>query len=320
MRWGINLPTTGPLAGARSIATVAERAEKLGFASVWASDHVVLPTESTSRHPSGRYGADAWDPGMRWFEPLLALCWAAAHTEEVRLGTSILILPQRSTLLVAKQVATLDQFAEGRVVLGVGSGWVEEEFALLGHGFADRGPRMSEAIALLRAAWSEEVVAFSGRFHADIPFGMGPKPYGRRALPVLIGGTSQRALARVAEIGSGWHPSNLDPAAVGEHLARLDTLLAGAGRSRDDLELVVRCPREIRGTDLVLAAAEYEALGAEELVVEIDYSDGDLATSLQRIERLAVDVLALPRHTMRRPHATTTRPHPPTRDPDERKR
>jgi probable F420-dependent oxidoreductase len=310
MRWGINLPTKGTLAGPRSISAVAGLAEKLGFSSVWASDHVVLPTESTSRHPSGRYSADVWDPGVSWFEPLLALCWAAAYTEKTRLGTSILILPQRDTLLVAKQVATLDQFCQGRVILGVGSGWIPEEFALLGHDFVDRGPRMSEAIKLLRAAWSDEVVTFSGRFHPDIPFGMGPKPHGRRDVPVLIGGTSQPALTRVAEVGSGWHPSNLPPAAMAEHLTRLDALLAREGRSRDELEVVVRCPPHLRGAALMRAAAEYEVLGAQELVVEIDYSEGDLASSLEKIERLAAEALG-----NSRPHGVAIAAHD-----EERKR
>ena len=289
MQWGINLPTKGDLAHPDAIRIVAEFAEARGLSTVWASEHIAIPHVASSTHPGDSFGANAWDPAMPWFEPLLSLCWAAAYTERIRLGTSILVLPLRPTLLVAKLVASLDQLSRGRVVLGVGSGWLEEEFTLLGESFSDRGKRMTEAIRLLREAWSREVVEFDGEFHASIPFGAGPKPFQHGGVPVLVGGHSERALQRVAAVGDGWHPSGLGPDQLQERLNRLDAFLEQRGRSRTDLRFVVRCPpatKEMSAAEVADLVTAYQELGADELLIEIDYADADLEASLQRVEAL----------------------------------
>lgn len=285
MECGITLPGTGPLATPEALTAVATRAEAAGFTSLWATDHVAIPVQSASRYPYSTDGRMPWTPTIPYLDALTALNWVAAVTRRVRLGTSILVLPMRPPLLVAKTVATLDHLSGGRMILGVGVGWLAEEFALLGQSFRDRGRRTVEAIRVMKACWSDDPVSFRGRFYHLPPFAMAPKPAQGARLPVLGGGESDAALRRVAEACDGWHPLGLTPDQVKDRLSRLAEFTARAGRSMADLFLTARTGRAIALTRDV--AARYEGAGVRLVVADVDYRQVSLADVLAHIERLA---------------------------------
>lgn len=285
MKFGLTIPNSGHLATPSDLRTAARGVEALGYDSVWVTDHVLLPMENQSVYPYSADGRVTWDTSIDWLDCFVALTWVAAATTRVGLGTSVLILPMRPTLLVANLAASLDHLAPGRLTLGLGSGWLEEEFALLGQSFGDRGPRMTEAVELLRAAWTPGPVDFTGRFHASIPFEMEPSPGPEGGIRVLIGGHSNPALRRVAAVGDGWHPTNLAPEQLAERLDYLDGQLGEHGRTRRDVQVVVRPGGSTRvSAELV---QQYEALGVEELVLDVDWRGLSLTAALQEAEQLA---------------------------------
>jgi alkanesulfonate monooxygenase SsuD/methylene tetrahydromethanopterin reductase-like flavin-dependent oxidoreductase (luciferase family) len=173
----------------------------------------------------------------------------------------------------------------GRVLLGVGAGWLKEEFDLLGQSFENRGRRMNEAIKILKACWADDPVHFEGEYYRLAPFGMDPKPPQGPRLPVLAGGESDAALRRVAEVCDGWHPLNLSPEQLGERLGRLRDFAAQAGRKFSDLMLTARAGQQVTLTpDL---ASRYEALGIRILVADVNYRQLTLPEAQRQIERLA---------------------------------
>lgn len=285
MDYGITLPGTGPLATSEALTAVASRAEAAGFTSVWATDHVAIPLQSGSRYPYSADGRAPWTPTIPYLDAFTALNWVGAVTRRVRLGTSILVLPMRPPLPVAKTVATLDYLSGGRMMLGVGVGWLAEEFALLGQPFRDRGRRTVEAIRVLKACWSDDPVSFRGRFYNLAPFAMAPKPPQGSRLPVLGGGESDAALRRVAEACDGWHPLGLKPDQLKGRLGRLAEFVSRAGRSMADLLLTARTGRAIALTRDV--AAGYAEAGVRLVVADVDYRQTTLPAVLAQIETLA---------------------------------
>jgi probable F420-dependent oxidoreductase len=288
MVYGVMLPATGLLATAEALGAIATRAEDAGFASVWVTDHIAIPLASGSRYPYNEDGRYPWDPAIPYLDALTTLTWVAAVTRRVRLGISVLILPMRHPLPVAKAIATLDHLSGGRVMLGVGAGWLEEEFTLLGHPFHDRGRRLVEGIRVLRACWSPDPVSFQGEFYRLLPFAMDPKPAQGAGLPVLAGGEGEAALRRVAQACDGWHPLGLTPEQYRERLVRLDGYVRRAGRRISDLLLTVRPGRMKRVTRD--AAARYEDVGVGLVVCDLNYGQLTLAQALGEVERLAAEL------------------------------
>ncbi|HEX5631248.1 MAG TPA: LLM class F420-dependent oxidoreductase, partial [Acidimicrobiia bacterium] len=186
------------------------RAEGLGFESLWTVEHVVVPTGYRSTYPysrSGRMAGGAEDfPSP---DPLIWLAFAAAATSRIRLATGILILPQRNPLVLAKEVATLDVLSGGRVILGVGVGWLEEEFNALGIPFAGRGERTDEYVAVMRQLWTAELASFEGPTVSFRDVFMRPLPQ-QRPVPIVIGGHSERAAQRAGTIGDGFFPAGVE--------------------------------------------------------------------------------------------------------------
>ena len=277
---GISLPGLGPLATAEALAGVAGRAEALGFGSVWVSDHVAVPLDYSSRYPYSGSGRATFTPQAAWLDPVLALAVAATATSRVRLGTSVLILPLRPPLLVAKAVATLDHLSGGRMVLGVGAGWLREEFEALGVDFDGRGARTTRAIRILRACWGDDPVRLEG----GPPFAMSPKPVQGARLPVVCGGHSDAALRRVATVGDGWQPI-IDPDGFATRRLVLEGLMEAAGRSMDELWLSARPGRENPLTPALLE--RYAAAGAATVLAGPDYSRGSLDAALEDLDRIA---------------------------------
>jgi len=204
---------------------ISEVCEELGFDSVWATDHVIMPEEL--REPYGEL-----------LEPLVTLSYIASATRRLRLGTSCIVLPQRNPILVAKQAATLDAFSGGRVILGLGVGWAEKEFRFMNADFQKRGKVMHESIALMKTLWKEETVNFEGEFFRVRNAQFLPKP-AKGDIPVWIGGNGPTAWRRAARHGDGWHP-------VGTEVSEFAKGAGEIGRSGRDLTLSLRMTTDVR--------------------------------------------------------------------------
>ena len=209
MRLGIHLPQIGRKAGPDAIRRAAIQAEALGFADLWVSEHVILPK------------AAPYPPSPAFLEPILTLTWAAAVTERVGLGTSVIVLPMHHPVPLAKQIATLQYLSGGRVIFGIGVGWLEAEFAALGAPFRQRGRRMDESIALMRALWNEDPVSFEARYVTAEIKEMRMQPQPPRPIPIWVGGSSEPALARAVRLCDGWHGSRLTPEKAAPIVQRL---------------------------------------------------------------------------------------------------
>lgn len=194
MKFGIQLPHAGPLASGEGSLQLARRVEALGFDSVWTGDHILYPPQYADRF------------GREFYEALTTLAWVGASTTRIAVGTAVIVLPYRNPLIVAKEVATLDVLSGGRVIFGVGTGWLAEEFAALGAPFKERGAATDEYLRLIRSLWTEERSRFSGRFFEFPEMLAAPRPVQRPGPPIWVGGTTTRALRRAAELGEGWLP------------------------------------------------------------------------------------------------------------------
>jgi len=223
------------------MADVAVRAESLGFESVWVAEHLVFPAEIRSRYPYAKEGVPPINPATPLLDPLLVLMQVAARTQRIRLGTNVYILPLRHPIAVAQMVGTLDVLSGGRVSFGVGLGWLEEEFTAVGIDFASRAGRGREAIRALRALWTEEVPAFSGKYVAFEPVRFEPKPVQRPHPPILVGGESEAALRRAAALGDGWYGVGHTPESAATQVRRLRELLAEQGRAAVPFDCTVSC-------------------------------------------------------------------------------
>src|ERR1700675_2803095 len=205
MRYGFYLPTRGACATADDLEALLERGERLGFVSVMIADHLVFPTEIASRYPytvSGDFpgGGDALDQ-------LALMAFAAARTKALRLVTSVMILPHRNPVVTAKMLATIDVLSRGRVTVGVGVGWLREEFEALGApDFDRRGAVSDEYLRIFKALWTPDPAAYHGGFSRIAPGRCLPHPVQKPHPPIWVGGHSKAALRRVARLGDGWHP------------------------------------------------------------------------------------------------------------------
>lgn len=245
---------------------VAREAENAGFESLWAGEHVVLPDPQAPPSPMA--------PLDRALDPVVALTYLAAVTTSIRLGTGIIILPQRNPLILAKELASLDVLSGGRLMFGLGVGYLEAEFAALGAPFAERGEVADEYLSAMKEIWSSENPSFSGRWVSFSGIQSRPQPEQRPHPPVHVGGHSPAAYRRAVEQGNGWYGFALTPAAT----ARAIEALKEAGRTHErpaglgELEISVT-PRLARGSDafdsgvIAEAVKEYDALGVDRLIV-----------------------------------------------------
>lgn len=293
MKLGVSLPNVGTALGFRAaVLPVIDAAERLGFSSVWTTDHVVVPPAQTDQ-----YG--------HVLESLTTLAVAAGRTERVELGTSVVILPQREPFLLAKQVASLHHLSGGRLLLGVGVGWLEEEFRLLGADFPNRGAVTDETVQALRAIWSTDRPRFAGAHIAFDDAVTSPVDPDLPPIPILIGGGTRLALRRAARLGDGWHAIRESVETLAEKLRYLDDLtdhrpsVSLRGRIAPDREVSDPDTRETSfwgdRSRMLDRAHRLADLGVEHLVVDPDTTD--LTRFLEDLEwiadRLLPDVLAL---------------------------
>ena len=264
MKIGIHLGNNGASASASSIATLAARAEELGFDSVWVSDHIAIPTRIESQYPYGPPGSFSPEHTQNFWEAFAVLAFVAGMTTRVQLGTSVIVLPQRPPLLIAKQWATLDALSGGRTILGVGAGWMREEFAALGfgHTFDRRGVATDEAINIFRSVWTADgpVEAHGAAYDFD-PVLMWPKPARSGKLPIWIGGHGRRSIRRAAELGDGWQPLRISVEELNGHLSYLRELLGRYGRQPSEVTVSLGVQALPPGTRSGVASEEWELTG-----------------------------------------------------------
>lgn len=287
MRVGIHVPVFGPLANADNIIAVARRVEALGFDSVWSSDHVVMPARVESRYPYSATGQFLVPPDSTWFDPLIALAAVASVTARVRLGTSVVIVPYRNPIVLAKMVSSLDCVCHGRLILGCGAGWLKEEFDALGVPHRERGGRMDEALDIMRILWRDGAGTFNGRFYRFTDMHLNPKPVQKPGPPCWIGGSSDAALRRVLRRGDGWHPTRVTPEDFRARLAVLRDMAAREGR---DLGRIALCPKTSydRCRDLETFMA-FKQAGATDIL--IDFLTDKLDDLYRGLDAMARDIL-----------------------------
>ena len=230
MRYGLCLPNFTGLASTQAIDEAADAADRLGYESVWTTDHVLVDTSPAA--------ADY----RVTFDAIETLAWVGARHPRLLLGTSVIVVPQRNAVILAKELATLDALSSGRLIAGLGIGWSETEFANLGASdrFHVRGAYLDETIALWRHLWSGSTEPFDGRFHPLRDFAFGPLPAQRSSVPIWIGGRAEAALRRTGRLGDGYQATSTDPAAF---KARVPTIQAAAhdtGRPMPTLSARVR--------------------------------------------------------------------------------
>ncbi len=313
MEFGVSLPSRGPLAKPEIVLKIAAKAEALRYASVFVSDHIVLPVSAArSVYPYSPTGQLPGGANQDYLEPLAMLAYLAQATTKVRLGTSVLVVPYRNPLTTAKMLATVDVLSRGRVILGAGVGWLREEFEAVGAPpFDERGRVTDEYLTLMRATWTTDPTTFEGRYYKVRDVHALPKPIQRRGIPIWIGGHTDSALKRAAALGDAWHPIGLRPPAMllpDEYAAKVKQLASyaqQAGRDPRSIALTFRAPMEVRGArgkgpggdrplfqgtaaEVIADVRRYQALGVTHFV--FDPVRPDVKAALASLERFAHDV------------------------------
>ncbi len=266
------------------IATLARRAEGMGFESLWVPEHPIIPVQTSSPWPGSPDGvipkvyADIVDP-------FVALARASAVTERIKLGTGICLVPERNPLLLAKEVATLDMYSGGRFLFGIGAGWLKEETDIMGGDFARRWTQTREAILAMKSLWTDVESEYHGRYYDFPPVYSFPRSVQRPHPPVLLGGMARNVFRRVVDYGDGWMPNRVTPDDIGAGRARIDELAAAAGRDPASISISVFG----QPADRSLVGELFDA-GAERVMIRVETADED-ATNAQ-LDEIAEAVLS----------------------------
>ncbi len=256
---------------------MAQAAEQMGYESVWTFEHVIVPVDYESKYPyndSGKMGAP---PETNFVDPLIALTAIAASTSTIRLGTGVNILSQVNPIYIAKQSASLDFMSNGRFMLGVGIGWLREEFEALGVPFEKRGARFDDYVEGMRKIWSGDVVEHESEFISWHGFKSYPLPV-QNPFPVVMGGVKGKIFERIAKFGNGWYAPSGDPAELKAHLENLRKACDAIGRDMSEIEITCMWPGK-GGKDFL---GELEAVGVHRAVVPL-MGPGNPIENLQKI-------------------------------------
>jgi len=309
MRYGFYLPTRGPLANRSDLSVILATAERLGFRSTMVADHVILPTRIESAYPytvKGNFVSES-----ECFEQLSMMAFVAGRTEQLRIVSSVMIVPHRNPVFNAKALATIDVLSGGRLTVGIGVGWLAEEFkALQAADFKHRGAVTDEYIDIFKKLWSGKPLAYAGQFYSFDEVTCHPKPLQDGGPPIWIGGHSAPALRRVARYGDGWHPvgataaSPLPPDEMRQKLGEIERMMTAQNRDFGKLEISYKAPiydggvppkGEARrlftgGADAALGdIAAFEKLGVNEIV--FDFRTPSLAECLERMQQFSEDII-----------------------------
>jgi probable F420-dependent oxidoreductase len=287
---GCHLPTTQPPATAReALVTFAQEAEKRQFASLWVSDHVIIPHESTG-YPGGRF---PHPPDRPYLEPVVALAAAAVSTTRARLGASVFILGHRHPVVMAKMLSSIDALSNGRLIVGAGVGWWRQELEILGVPFERRGAHADEILRAFKELWTSDQPKLDGQFFRFRDLGFAPKPVQRPHPPIWIGGASPAAYRRVVALGDGWHasPRSLDQFRDG--LAGLRAAADAARRPWKSIALSLRFGLSdellAKGPQAVIdQLAEYKRLGASHVLLE--FRRPEMGRMLELLDLVAAQI------------------------------
>jgi len=283
MKFGLALRNTGDGASAEAIEAGAAAADRLGWETVWTTDHVLVPASAAAE-----YG--------RTFEAIATLAWVGARHPRLKLGTSVIVVPQRNAVLLAKELATLDVLSKGRLIAGVGVGWNEPEFANLGEAerFHRRGAYLDETIRLWRHLWSGSSQPFEGVFHSFSDFVFGPLPGQGAQVPIVIGGGSPAALRRAGALGDGYHATRATPDLMAERIPIIRAAAAAAGRPMPSLS--VRSAVSALGGDpdaRLATVRAFESLGVSDIALVFDATEpAELSASIEEFDRDIVKAIA----------------------------
>ncbi len=264
MKVGLFAPLANPYATPEYIQAIGAGAEERGFDSIWLAEHVVLFDEYASQYPYASDGKIPVPTESGMLDPFPTLSYLAACTKTIRLGTGICLLPQRNPVYTAKEAATVDWMSNGRLDLGIGVGWLEEEYAALGVPFERRGARCRAYIDVLKTLWCDAVSEYEGEFYSLPATRQFPKPIQQPHPPIHFGGESDAALRRVADLGQGWYGFNQTAEQVTERIAKLTSMLEKRGRSRHEIEVSI-CPYLLGATPEIIAG--YEAAGVDRVIL-----------------------------------------------------
>jgi probable F420-dependent oxidoreductase len=305
MKLGVFLPVSGRAAVPQVLTEAAQQAERLGFSSVWAAERLVNPWSMETDYP---YKADAqWfvPPEAPFLETLTALTFLAGVTEKVQLGASVIVLPYRHPLFTARVATSIDTLSKGRLILGVGIGWMPEEFSALGINFKTRASMSAEQLEIFNLLWSQERPEFHGRHYDFAPVAVNPPPVQQPRFPIWIGGESEPAQKRAAKFGDAWFSYfvRITPADLAARYAQIRDMAAEAGRDPDAIKLCCVRPIEVtsepvpqeddnlRGTPEQLAEAlsEYEGIGVEHMALQ--FMVGRWPERKEQIERFGQEVI-----------------------------
>ncbi len=305
MQLGVFLPISGRATGPETLREAARSAEAQGFDAVWSADRVVTPWTIKTTYPYSENHEFIVPPDRPFLDSLTCLAFLAGCTESITLGISVLVLPYRHPLYWARVAASIEQLSKGRLIVGVGVGWMEEEFAALGVPFKDRGRMVDEQLQIVDTLWGEEHASFSGQFYAFADVAFYPKPLQQPRIPIWVGGEGTAAQRRAGRYGDAWFPYFVEitphDLRAGFEVAR--TVAAEAGREPQALQLAVCRPIEVtpepvpqdeaklRGSpeQLVEALDAYRAIGVEHLALQ--FMAPRWPERVEQIARFAAEVM-----------------------------
>ncbi len=309
MQFGVHLPHIGHVATRGNVMRFAQDAESLGFDSCWVSDHIAFPDTATleSQYPYNETGEFPAPHSTPWLDAIGTLLFVAGCTERIQLGSTVMILGYRPAIQTAKLWSTLDTVSDGRAILGVGVGWMEEEFNALGMPFDHRGPRGDEFLEIFEALYTQESITFDGRFSQFGPIGFAPKPINGH-IPIWVGGHSTPAYRRTARYGDAFHAVFIPPETVAEQWAEVGRWCDEFQRNRDEVELTLRLRLAIdletddanrdegalRGSaeSIVEQVAAYASVGVTHITLDVrPVAAEDVEGQLEAMRRFAQGVL-----------------------------
>jgi len=247
MKFGVFLPVSGRAASRKTLMQAAQQAEALGYDSVWAADRLVMPWKIATTYPYSKEATFIVPPDRPFFDTLTCLAFLAGCTEKIQLGMSVMVLPYRHPLHWAKIATTIDQLSTGRLILGVGVGWMEEEFAAMNAPFKERGQVSDEQLTLLKQLWSEEHITFHGKYYQVDDIAFNPKPYQKPRIPIWVGGEGKPAQRRAGQFGDAWFPYfvRVTPQELLRRFNNVREEAKKAGRNPDEIHFACCLPIEL---------------------------------------------------------------------------
>lgn len=281
MKYGISIPQVGHLASANAIRSLAERAEKIGYDSLWVLERTLVPVQPLIPYPATPDGALPEEYKIV-YDPIECLTFAAAVTSRVQLGTSVIVLSNHQPLSLARRLATLDQLSGGRLICGFGVGWSKDEIEAAGIDFETRGKRADEFVQVLKAIWSHDPVGFQGKFFQIPKSYIGPKPVQKPHPPIIFGGYVGKTFERVIDHGSGWNPAGVPQEHLGGMIEGMRSAARAKGKRPEDFSVYCRVFYDPTKEQF----KQLEDMGVSHVILDVSFSSPSLEAMLKRMEEI----------------------------------